>query len=102
MSDTDQRVIEAVRLLRSDLIWSADFEQIREPLADLLDLVMQLPTHQLDDALDALTSKVISLEPVNVYTNELEQWIRTVERSMQKVDQQNSKENIFQKIFRRS
>jgi hypothetical protein len=101
MSNTEQQVIEAIRLLRANLLWSKDFDLIREPLANLLELLMQLPTHQLDEAMDALTSEIIRQEPSEALSDELERWVRSVERSIQKVDAANN-QNIFQKIFRRS
>ena len=46
---------ETLRLLRdNDLIWSADFEAVRLPLADLLERLYQTGSHQFDDDVEAL------------------------------------------------
>lgn len=46
---------EALKLLKDDhLVWSEDFESVREPLAKLLTLIDQSPTHQFDDAVDEI------------------------------------------------
>ncbi len=100
MNNTEQQVTEAIRLLRANLLWSKDFDLIREPLAHLLELAMQLPTHQLDEALHTLSSEIIRQDPSEAFGDELERWVRSVERSIQKVDAANNA-NIFQKIFRR-
>lgn len=100
MSETDKQAIEAIRLLRSNLIWSRDFDLIREPLANLLEILMQLPTHDLDEPIDALTRELTRLEPTDAYRDQLEAWVRKVEQSIQQVEAQNNR-NIFQRIFRR-
>jgi len=47
----DNELRAAIGLLRSDLIWSDDFESIRKPLADLLEAIRRTPTKQFDDHL---------------------------------------------------
>ena len=37
----------AVDLLRSDLVWSDDFDSVRDSLADLLELIGMLPAVQV-------------------------------------------------------
>lgn len=46
----DGSLRSAVNLLRDpNLVWSQDLESIREPLADLLDLIGQLPRTFIDE-----------------------------------------------------
>jgi hypothetical protein len=46
---------QAVRLLRDEsLVWSADFEAVRRPLADLLTLLEQSPSHLFDEAVEGI------------------------------------------------
>ena len=59
----DNELRAAIALLRSDLVWSDDFESIREPLADLLEALRRVPTKQFDDYLVELIS---ALEGRNV------------------------------------
>ena len=46
---------DAVNLLNADLVWSDDFQQIRQPLKDLLQQVMMLPESDRDRLEPALT-----------------------------------------------
>ncbi len=67
----DLRITDALRLLQDeDLIWSDDFEAIRKPLAALLRVIEQLPTHQLDDAVEQLLDGLLA-EPMG-YTPDLD------------------------------
>lgn len=80
----DAQIREAVALLRDDgLVWSPDFETIRLALADLLDAIGRLPTHQLDDQLDELMSRLLRVEPdlKDEEVDALEAWIRSVAKS---------------------
>ena len=80
----DAQIREAVALLRDDgLVWSPDFESIRLPLADLLEAIGRLPTHQLDDALDGLFIRLLCIEPDDKPAGEdaLEAWIRSVAKT---------------------
>ena len=51
-------VDDAIALLRADLIWSADFEGVREELACLLDAIRFLPQKHIDRIEPALTELV--------------------------------------------
>ena len=80
----DAQIRESVALLRDDgLVWSPDFETIRLPLADLLEAIGRLPTHQLDDALDGLMIRLLCIEPDENERGDdpLEAWIRSVAKT---------------------
>ena len=80
----EQELREAVALLRDEnLVWSEDFEVIREPLAGLLAKIAQLPTHQLDDELDAFLRPLLRFEPEpSTPADPLEAWIDTSTREL--------------------
>jgi len=72
----ETRVREAVALLRDKhLEWSDDFESIRVPLANLLERIAPLLTHQFDEPVEELVSSLLN-EPHEVTElDALEQWI---------------------------
>jgi len=73
---SSSRLREAVALLRdTQLEWSDDFEAVRAPLADLLVQVSELPTHQLDDAVDAVVSSVLDDDFERVELDALEKYL---------------------------
>jgi hypothetical protein len=52
----------AVDLLRSDLVWSDDFDTLRDSLANLLELISMLPAsqvHKLEPALYLLVADLL-------------------------------------------
>ena len=51
----------AVDLLRSDLVWSDDFDSLRDSLANLLELISMLPASQVDKLEPALCLLVADL-----------------------------------------
>jgi hypothetical protein len=56
---------ELIKTLKNDeLVWSTDFEAIREPLAKLLEKIAQLDTHQFDDNVLELASNLLSDNPL--------------------------------------
>lgn len=75
---------EAVALLRDEqLVWSEDFEVIRVPLAGLLAKIAQLPTHQLDEELDAFLRPLLSFEHEVTEPNDpLESWVQKSARDL--------------------
>jgi hypothetical protein len=54
------RLQELLRILRDEeLVWSSDFESIRKPLLKLLMHIEQVDSHQFDDDVDELASKLL-------------------------------------------
>jgi len=54
-------LVSAVSMLRADLVWSSDFEAVREPLADLLEQIQYLDAVSLDSlspAMRKLTERI--------------------------------------------
>ena len=52
---------EAVNFLNADLVWSDDFEQIRQPVKDLLQQVIELPESDRDRLEPSLSNLVNGL-----------------------------------------
>lgn len=52
---------EAIKLLRSDLVWSKEFDAVRKPLADVLEVVSKLPPKQLEKFDESLKELVYAL-----------------------------------------
>jgi hypothetical protein len=51
---------ELLKVLKDDtLVWSADFESIRRPLAKLLEVIEQTGSHQFDEQVDALVAGLL-------------------------------------------
>jgi hypothetical protein len=72
-----ENLAQALRLLKDDtLVWSADFEAVRRPLADLLTLLEQSPSHQFDEPLEGILRGLST--PAR--TDALEAWL---EQSLQ-------------------
>lgn len=54
------RLQELLRILRDEeLVWSSDFESIRKPLLKLLMHIEQVDSHQFDDDVDEIASKLL-------------------------------------------
>ena len=54
------RLQELLRILRDEeLVWSSDFESIRKPLLKLLTHIEQVDSHQFDDDVDEIASKLL-------------------------------------------
>jgi hypothetical protein len=67
-----ERLSAVVRLLSDEhLVWSKDFDAVRLPLARLLARVEQLPSHALDEEVEALLD---ALQPP-VPADSLEAWL---------------------------
>lgn len=77
---------QALKLLRDDnLVWADEFEAIRHPLADLLDHVGQLPTHQFDEFVDELVISLLSEHPHSTHvstTDPVERWMDDATRQL--------------------
>jgi hypothetical protein len=55
------RIEKAIKLLKDDnLVWSNDFNQIRKPLAELLDVATQWEYHHIESQLDTLLDSLLS------------------------------------------
>ncbi len=52
---------EAVNFLNADLVWSNDFEQVRQPVKDLLQQVIELPEADRDRLEPSLSNLVNGL-----------------------------------------
>lgn len=80
----ESEIRQAVALLRDNtLVWSSDMEAIRLELADLMEAVGRLPTHQLDDQMDELVFKVLGQDLQSVTSNDpLEAWIEASTREL--------------------
>jgi hypothetical protein len=59
-----KEIDQVIRLLRNnDLVWDADFEQIRHPLANLLDVATQFEYRHIEDQIDSIVSVLINEKP---------------------------------------
>lgn len=78
MSDS---LSDALRLLRDkNLVWSDDFEAIREQLIQLLVLIDQSGSHVFDEPLDELISALTSPEPS--VPEPFEKWVMDSARTL--------------------
>jgi len=77
----DNELRAAISLLRSDLIWSDDFESIRLPLANLLETLRRTPSRQFDDTLAELCT---ALEGGNVPATRdpMELWVADASKQL--------------------
>jgi hypothetical protein len=72
-----ENLAQALRLLRDEsLVWSADFEAVRQPLADLLTLLEQTPSHQFDEAVSAIVERLET--PSATVSDPMESWLVAV------------------------
>ena len=55
------RVMVASRYLRADLVWSDDFDAVRDRLADLLEQISHLPKETQDKLQPALNNLIFDL-----------------------------------------
>ena len=80
----DSLLRQGIALLRDEqLVWSEDLELLRLPLADLLDKINQLPTHQLDEELEVLLGVLLRPDLVEGRVPEpLERWMRDAARQL--------------------
>jgi hypothetical protein len=61
-----KEIDELIKILKdNELVWSHDFDAIREPLAKLLEKIAQLDTHQFDDNVSELATSLLSSNPVS-------------------------------------
>jgi hypothetical protein len=60
----NKEIDKAIRILRDDnLVWDEDFEQIRYPLADLLDVATQFEYRHIEDQIDKIVDVLVKEEP---------------------------------------
>jgi hypothetical protein len=61
-----KEIDELIKILKNnELVWSNDFETIRQPLAKLLETIAQLDTHQFDENVSELASNLLLDNPVS-------------------------------------
>ena len=59
-----KEIDQAIQLLKNDsLVWDADFEQIRHPLANLLDVATQFEYRHIEDQVDSIVSILMNEKP---------------------------------------
>lgn len=99
----DLSLRQSVALLRdNNLVWSEDFETLRQPLADLLDKIRQLPTHSLDDELDELAAALTGAHVPDPRLDALEAWIEKAARVLEPDPGTNTRAALLGRLFKRS
>jgi hypothetical protein len=99
-----KEIDSVIRLLRNDeLVWDTDFEQIRHPLANLLDVATQFEYRHIEDQVDAIVSVLINEQPNRKLAWTEEDGELTIPSPVEELDEQLKRQAyIYQALAQQS